>query len=157
VKQIQQARASETPAPADAKYKMTGGTGSLKYMAPEVYLGRNATESVDTYSFAIIMWELLAKTMLLFMRSKKVGHARMEYTPKLWATDAATAGTRPEQPEAWHPVLRDVMAACWDGDASKRPNLKVVIDKLAPLLQPALFTDPSKPAADAAGGCCALQ
>jgi hypothetical protein len=94
--------------------------------------------------------------MLLFMRSKKVGHARCEYTPRLWATDAATAGVRPEQHEAWHPVLRELMAACWDGDASKRPSFKVVIDNLAPLLQPALFTDPSKSRA-AEDGCCALQ
>ena len=32
------------------KYAMTGGTGSMRYMAPEVALGKPYNEKVDVYS-----------------------------------------------------------------------------------------------------------
>ena len=154
-------------------------------MAPESFLGKPATETIDHYSFSIIMWELLARTMLLFMRTKKVEHYKVEYvaarfrgaaramerdgltdiratghryTPKLWATDAA-AGVRPEQPEAWPPALRQLMRECWSADPEERPSMKVVMDRLEQMLEPQKFTDPTKKgaAAGADGGCCALQ
>jgi serine/threonine protein kinase len=83
VKTLLKPRASEAPAAVDATYKMTGGTGSLKYMAPESFRGKPASEKVDNYSWSIIVWELLARCMLLFMRSKPVGHhGKQEYTPR---------------------------------------------------------------------------
>lgn len=78
IKSLVRPRASETQAGADDTYKMTGGTGSLRYLAPENFLGKPYNEKTDIYSFSIIVWELLARTPLLFMRSKRVGHARVE-------------------------------------------------------------------------------
>lgn len=40
---------------------MTGWTGSLRYMAPEVALNSPYNEKVDVYSFAIIAWSLLTQ------------------------------------------------------------------------------------------------
>jgi hypothetical protein len=74
----------------------------------------------------------------------------------MWAIDAA-AGVRPEQREAWPPVLSLTMADCWAAEPSQRPSFRIVIDRLAPMLQPQLFTDPTKPKAGADGGCCMLQ
>ncbi|OWM88211.1 hypothetical protein CDL15_Pgr003623 [Punica granatum] len=39
-------------------YKMTGGTGSYRYMAPEVYRRETYGKSVDVFSFAIIVHEM---------------------------------------------------------------------------------------------------
>ncbi|CAN1157450.1 Protein SENSITIVITY TO RED LIGHT REDUCED 1 [Linum perenne] len=39
-------------------YKMTGGTGSYRYMAPEVYRRESYGKSVDVFSFALIFHEL---------------------------------------------------------------------------------------------------
>jgi serine/threonine protein kinase len=39
-------------------YKMSGNTGTLIYMAPEVALNKPYTEKVDIYSFGIILWQL---------------------------------------------------------------------------------------------------
>lgn len=138
-------------------------------------MNKNATQTVDSYSYSIIMWELLARKMLLFMRVKHVQHYKVEcvpslrlscatalsawarrYTPKLWATDV-TKGVRPEQPDAWPAELRALMAECWDAEPTKRPSFKAVIDRLAPLLQPELFTDPTKKKPEPEGGCCTLQ
>ena len=38
------------------RYNMTGNTGSARYMAPEVALDQPYHESVDVYSFSMILW-----------------------------------------------------------------------------------------------------
>jgi serine/threonine protein kinase len=43
---------------SNAAYEMTGYTGSLRYMAPEVALRLPYTEKVDVYSFAIMVWQM---------------------------------------------------------------------------------------------------
>ncbi|ACI65481.1 predicted protein, partial [Phaeodactylum tricornutum CCAP 1055/1] len=48
---------------ADGTYKMTGDTGSPRYMAPEVALEKPYNNSVDVYSFAILTWQILEMAM----------------------------------------------------------------------------------------------
>ena len=40
------------------KYKMTGETGSYRYMAPEVFRHEAYGPPVDVYAFAVITWEV---------------------------------------------------------------------------------------------------
>ena len=40
-------------------YVFLGGTGSFRYMAPEVMRNESYNELVDIYSFGIIFWQLL--------------------------------------------------------------------------------------------------
>ncbi|GFP87339.1 dual specificity protein kinase spla [Phtheirospermum japonicum] len=40
-------------------YKMTGETGSYRYMAPEVFKHRKYDKKVDVFSFAMILYEML--------------------------------------------------------------------------------------------------
>eukprot|EP00339_Tiarina_fusa_P021667 CAMPEP_0117044208 /NCGR_PEP_ID=MMETSP0472-20121206/30664_1 /TAXON_ID=693140 ORGANISM="Tiarina fusus, Strain LIS" /NCGR_SAMPLE_ID=MMETSP0472 /ASSEMBLY_ACC=CAM_ASM_000603 /LENGTH=650 /DNA_ID=CAMNT_0004755899 /DNA_START=116 /DNA_END=2069 /DNA_ORIENTATION=- len=40
-------------------YHLTGMTGSLRYMAPEVGLSKPYNQSVDVYSWALVLWQLL--------------------------------------------------------------------------------------------------
>ena len=42
----------------DDLYKMSGNTGSLRYMAPEVALEKPYNSSVDVYSFGILFWQI---------------------------------------------------------------------------------------------------
>lgn len=87
-------------------YELTGGTGSYKYMAPEVFLSLPANEKVDQYSYAICIWELVARKPLLFHRFRKSAQGgKVEYTPKTWAEEAAR-GKRAELPSAWPNVIR---------------------------------------------------
>jgi serine/threonine protein kinase len=39
-------------------YEMTGYTGSLRYMAPEVAVNQPYDESVDVYSTSLVLWEI---------------------------------------------------------------------------------------------------
>ncbi|KAM4121135.1 hypothetical protein ACJW30_03G185500 [Castanea mollissima] len=40
-------------------YKMTGETGSYRYMAPEVFKHRRYDKKVDFFAFAMILYEML--------------------------------------------------------------------------------------------------
>jgi serine/threonine protein kinase len=50
-----------TPLPVD----LTAKTGSLAYMAPEVMLGRPYGEKADTFSFAMLMYNLFVRCVPL--------------------------------------------------------------------------------------------
>ena len=41
------------------RYCLTGQTGSVRYMAPEVSLGEPYNQAVDVYSFSMVLWEML--------------------------------------------------------------------------------------------------
>jgi serine/threonine protein kinase len=43
----------------DTVYEMTGGTGSLRYMAPEVALNKPYNEKCDLYSFGVLLWQMV--------------------------------------------------------------------------------------------------
>jgi serine/threonine protein kinase len=41
-------------------FSMTGKSGTLRYMAPEVVLGQEYNQKADTYSWAVLFWECLS-------------------------------------------------------------------------------------------------
>jgi len=44
----------------DGTYKMTGMTGSPRYMAPEVAMELPYNQTCDSYSFAVLLWQMLS-------------------------------------------------------------------------------------------------
>lgn len=42
--------------PESSEYKLTGGTGTIRYMAPEVYMGRHYDLKADVYSLGFILY-----------------------------------------------------------------------------------------------------
>ena len=53
-------------------YEMTGNTGSLRYMAPEVALRKPYNEKVDVYSYGIMVWQM-ARDRVPFKGLSKTG------------------------------------------------------------------------------------
>ena len=39
-------------------FKLTGDTGTIRYMAPEVALNQSYSETADVYSFGILLWQI---------------------------------------------------------------------------------------------------
>jgi serine/threonine protein kinase len=72
----------QDPSTRFGRYVMTGGTGSLKYMAPECVKSNKANERVDQYSYAIVLWELLSRKGLLFMCSRRCSARSCARTPR---------------------------------------------------------------------------
>ena len=133
-------------------------------MAPEVVKSNKANERVDQYSFAIVLWELLSRKGLLFLRTVRMpGGARVEMTPQMWA-DEAMKGARPMLSSEWPVALTRVMANCWHHEPLKRPRFADVMAHLHPELKLEQWTDPTKgePAARKsqggdAGCACSVQ
>ncbi|KAL9435936.1 hypothetical protein AB3S75_022077 [Citrus x aurantiifolia] len=99
---------------------MTGETGTLGYMAPEVLDGKPYNRKCDVYSFGICLWEIYC--------------CDMPY-PDLSFTDVSSAvvrqNLRPDIPRCCPSSLANIMRKCWDANPDKRP----VMDEVVKLLE----------------------
>ncbi|CAI5496722.1 unnamed protein product [Closterium sp. Naga37s-1] len=100
-------------------YKMTGETGSYRYMAPEVFKHQAYDRTVDVYSFSVIFYEMFeglppfAKTM----------------TPEGVAWKVAMEGVRPPfKSKAYPEGVKDLISRCWAADPMSRPPFMEVIE-----------------------------
>lgn len=98
---------------------MTGETGTLGYMAPEVLQGKPYNRRCDVYSFGICLWEIYC--------------CDMPY-PDLSFADVSSAvvrqNLRPEIPRCCPSSLANIMRKCWDANAEKRPEMGEVVKML---------------------------
>uniref|UniRef100_A0A7N0T0I3 Protein kinase domain-containing protein n=1 Tax=Kalanchoe fedtschenkoi TaxID=63787 RepID=A0A7N0T0I3_KALFE len=101
-------------------YKMTGGAGSYRYMAPEVYRRESYGKSVDVFSFALIMHEMFWG-----------GPSDKADAPEQVADKRAYEDSRPPLrslifPEKVKMLLRD----CWHRNPDNRPTFEQIILRL---------------------------
>ncbi|KAK4775698.1 hypothetical protein SAY87_023659 [Trapa incisa] len=98
---------------------MTGETGTLGYMAPEVLVGKPYNRSCDVYSFGICLWETYC--------------CALPY-PDLSFADVSSAvvrqNLRPEIPRCCPNSLAQIMRKCWDAKPEKRPEMEDVVRML---------------------------
>ena len=93
-----------------ALYSMSGGTGSRRFMAPEVALSQPYGLSADLYSFGIVAWEI-------FALEKAFGQLSVEQHQ-----ERVINGTdRPQIPSDWTIGVKEILLGCWDHDTSHRP------------------------------------
>src|SRR5436189_3521051 len=103
--------------PADKPLKSV--YGNLPYIAPEVIVGKETTFASDIYSVGMLMWEIssgkppfagcdhdydLAMNIINGIRPKIVPETPMEY--------------------------KELMEQCWDANPKKRPDARLLYDKL---------------------------
>lgn len=104
---------------ASNPHDMTGETGTLGYMAPEVLNGSAYDRKCDVYSFGICLWEIYC--------------CDMPY-PDLSFSEVTSAvvrqNLRPEIPRCCPSSLANVMKRCWDGNPDKRPKMDEVVAML---------------------------
>lgn len=110
----------------DEMYVLTGGTGSLLYMAPEVYRDEPYGLKVDVFSFSMIMFEL-AESMCPWEAEGLV----------LSAAELASKGQRPRFISAGQSrgrtvtkELRDVIQSCWSHSSTNRPSFVNICSSL---------------------------
>ncbi|KAJ3674735.1 hypothetical protein LUZ60_005351 [Juncus effusus] len=101
---------------------MTGATGTLGYMAPEVLEGKPYNRKCDVYSFGICLWEIYC--------------CDMPY-PDLSFADVSSnvvhQNLRPEIPRCCPHALATIMKRCWDANPDKRPDMDEVVRLLESL------------------------
>ncbi|KAK9904893.1 hypothetical protein WJX75_005037 [Coccomyxa subellipsoidea] len=107
------------------RYKLTGETGSYRYMAPEVFRHEPYNTKVDVYAFSMIAYEL-------FEGAIPFGHLH----PVEAARRAAMNHARPtwgKYNRFGKPVPQEIMTLveeCWDLHPDKRPSFSMIAKRL---------------------------
>jgi len=109
---------------ANETYKMSGYTGTLAYMAPEVALRKPYNEKVDIYSFGIILWQMVTG------ETPYDGITKATYIERV-----CVGGLRPSIPRDVPKDLATLMQQCWDADPKRRPSCKAILASLDALTQ----------------------
>ncbi|KAL2349210.1 hypothetical protein Fmac_003210 [Flemingia macrophylla] len=100
-------------------YKMTGETGSYRYMAPEVFKHRRYDKKVDVFSFAMILYEMLEGEPPF-----------SNYEPYDGAKYVAE-GHRPSfRAKGYVSDLRELTEQCWAADSNQRPSFIEILKRL---------------------------
>lgn len=98
---------------------MTGTTGTIGYMAPEVLDGKPYDHKCDVYSFGICLWEIYCCAM---------PYADLSFTEV--SSSVVAQNLRPQIPRCCPSSLANVMKRCWDGHPEKRPEMAEVVSML---------------------------
>ena len=125
---------------ASDTYDMTGYTGTLVYMAPEVVLRKHYNEKVDVYSFAILLWQMLSGEDP-FGNMTKDDHMKL----------VVLGGQRPHMSTITSrtpAALQNLLTRCWHADYMQRPDFATIAKELI-----ALKRNPKPPTSSTSSSC----
>ena len=111
----------------DALRKLTGQTGSARYMAPEVASSLPYGASAEVYSFSIILWQLCSHDR------PYAGLDMASFTERV-----VQGNQRPPLKKAWPPQLRSLLQECWHAQPAMRPTMAAVCAQLRGLCKESL-------------------
>ncbi|CAD7695667.1 unnamed protein product [Ostreobium quekettii] len=114
-----------SPRSLGSSMELTQKVGSAFYMAPEVVLGKKYNEKVDVFGFAIIMYEVLARSVILVKYA--MVHSREELANY---GELVAKGHREQIPPHWPEELKCLIADCWAHEPEKRPSFNKIISRL---------------------------
>uniref|UniRef100_A0A6U2AG01 Protein kinase domain-containing protein n=1 Tax=Pseudictyota dubia TaxID=2749911 RepID=A0A6U2AG01_9STRA len=97
----------------DGTYKMTGFTGSLRYMAPEVALSKPYNFTADTYSFGTVLHEMIS------LQKPYDGFSKRKHADLVVRGDL-----RPDVPRSWPVPLRILIKRSWSREIRDRPSVE---------------------------------
>lgn len=98
---------------ANDTYQMSGKTGSLRYMAPEVAKEQPYNETVDVYSLSMMAWQIFA------MQTPFAG-----YSIAMHHENVVEKGGRPKIDPKWGSDIGDWMGKAWSAKIPKRPSMR---------------------------------
>lgn len=105
-------------------YMLTGNTGSLRYMAPEVANDQPYNETVDAYSFGILFWQVCSLT------TPYAGYSQKQHAERV-----VLGGERPKCDATWPGSWVQLMKDCWSASIPSRPSFQAIENMLAESLQ----------------------
>ena len=121
---------------AKGPYAMTGLTGSLRYMAREVYLEKPYNQAVDVHSVGILMWHVTTCSMPFPRFTRKQFDEEVvarDLRPPVEAVLHANAQSRRPSPQV-EPMVQ-LMQRCWAPNYEDRPDIGEVLQVLTSLLE----------------------
>lgn len=93
-------------------YELSGNTGSLRYMAPEVARSEAYNLTADVYSFGLLLWQVCSLD-LPYDGMNRQDHSEL----------VVYGNERPPLDSAWSTPLRILMKRAWEPDPSVRPSM----------------------------------
>jgi serine/threonine protein kinase len=103
----------------DGRYSLTGNTGSRRYMAPEVAKECPYNDTVDVFSFGVLLWELCSAEKPYF------GYSSGKHMQQI-----VLGGERPSMDSHhtahWPMNLQWLMKRCWSAFPAVRPSFAVI-------------------------------
>lgn len=109
----------------ESAFKLTGRTGSLMYMAPEVFKELPYSEKADVFSFGTMMYEVLQRYIMLSAVAVRGTYEELE------AYCARVAdGYRPPLHAKWPPSIVKLIQDCWAQEPMERPTMDEVVTRL---------------------------
>jgi serine/threonine protein kinase len=105
---------------------MTGGVGTLSYMAPELidgkYGGAAAGLPLDIYSLGMVYWAMLTK--------QEPWSPDAGFTSRFAVMRSVMDGERPPIPAGTSKQLETLLVGCWAQKANHRPTIRSVLKLL---------------------------
>ena len=126
VKEAPDHKGGDIANPFGDMYQMTGGTGSVMYMAPEVMQKAPYNEKVDVFAFGVVLYEVFSGILLrnLYIPDKDRGSGYRRYATRV------NSGWRPPLPVEWPEELSRIVSDCWAQNPSDRPSMREVVQRL---------------------------
>lgn len=96
-------------------YELSGNTGSLRYMSPEVARCEPYNLTADVYSFGLLLWQVCS-LMLPYDGMNRQDHSEL----------VVYGNERPPLDSSWSTPLRILMKRAWEPDPSVRPSMESI-------------------------------
>ena len=100
----------------DGLFNLTAMTGSLRYMAPCIALGKRYNELCDVYSFSMVLW-----SMLTLRRPFEEFEEQNEFQENVFLQKV-----RPHLPDHWSEPLQEMFCSGWHHEAVKRCDMSTM-------------------------------
>jgi len=108
----------------EAERKLTGQTGTPRYMAPEVAQTIDYGAPADVYSFSMVLWEICTLEQPFQQFNEGVD---------VWYKQAVVLARRPslKNSKIASPLIRELLKTCWDHDPELRPSFALICQQLS--------------------------
>jgi len=93
-------------------YELSGNTGSLRYMSPEVARNEPYNLTADVYSFGLLLWQICS-LLLPYDGMNRQDHSEL----------VVYGNERPPLDSRWSTPLRILIKRAWEPDPSVRPSM----------------------------------
>lgn len=103
-------------------FEMSGKVGTKAYMAPEVYEREPYNTKADVYSFAMLLWEILA-----------LQRPFAQHTKQMYRVRVVKNGERPLIDRSWPMEIQTLLRRAWSRDMDARPTMHQVCEILTKL------------------------
>jgi len=103
------------------KYRMSGCTGTLRYMSPEIIFntGEDYDLKIDIYSLALNFW---------FISTGLIPFNQLDKNPNI--IFLIKNNFRPDIKKIKNKNLQDLIIQMWDTESINRPSIDIVLNKI---------------------------